>query len=83
MKTFLLCGWMMLMSAVAWAATQTVDNFTLTYSVLGGEAKITDCSNSSGALKIPSTLDGYPVTSIEDYAFYNCTDLTSITIPRA
>jgi len=32
----------------------------------------------SGAITIPSTVDGYSVTGIGPYAFYNCTSLTSI-----
>ncbi|MGM9644362.1 MAG: leucine-rich repeat domain-containing protein, partial [Eubacteriales bacterium] len=32
-------------------------------------------------LVIPSTIDGYCVTSIGDYAFYGCSKLASITIP--
>ena len=53
-----------------------------TYTVSSGKATITDCSESiSGAITIPSTLGGYPVTSIGSYAFYNCSSLTSVTIP--
>ena len=53
-----------------------------TYLVSNGEATITDCDTSvSGSISIPSTLGGYPVTSIGDWAFDNCTELTSITIP--
>ncbi|MBR2407153.1 MAG: leucine-rich repeat protein, partial [Clostridia bacterium] len=53
-----------------------------TYELSNGEATITYCSPSiSGAVTIPRTLGGYPVTSIRKYAFYNCSSLTSITIP--
>ena len=53
----------------------------LSYSVSNGEAEITDCDTSiSGAITIPSTLGGYPVTSIGSSAFYNCSGLTSVTI---
>ncbi len=53
-----------------------------TYSVSDGKATITDVSTSvRGAVTIPSTLGGYPVTSIGDDAFYHCDSLTSITIP--
>ena len=67
------------------ALTQTVQAATsgdYTYTVSNGEATITDFSTSySGALTIPSTLGGYPVTSIGNYAFQYCSGLTSITIP--
>lgn len=43
---------------------------------------IIDLDNSySGKFEIPKTINGYPVTEIEDKAFSNCTGLTSITIP--
>ncbi|MBR3958220.1 MAG: leucine-rich repeat protein [Kiritimatiellae bacterium] len=35
----------------------------------------------TGAVAIPDALGGKPVTSIGDFAFYNCTNLTSVTIP--
>ena len=53
-----------------------------TYTVSNGKATITDCDTSiSGNVTIPSTLGGYPVTSIGDYTFSGCSKLTSITIP--
>ena len=53
-----------------------------TYSVSNGEATITDCDTSiSGNITIPSELGIYPVTSIGDEAFHNCTSLTRVTIP--
>ncbi len=54
----------------------------LEYWVSNGEATITDCSYSiSGAYNIPSTLGGFPVTSIGSSSFMGCTGLASITIP--
>mgnify|MGYP003324004749 CR=1 FL=1 len=54
----------------------------LTYSVDENSITITDCDTAaSGELIIPSTIEGKPVTSIGREAFYNCTSLTSITIP--
>ncbi len=51
------------------------------YYVSGGKAEITDYTGSATELVIPSELGGYPVTSIGDYAFLDCTSLTSVTIP--
>ena len=36
-----------------------------------------------GDLVIPEQIDGYPVTSIDDYAFSYCGELTSIVIPES
>lgn len=54
-----------------------------TYEVSDGEATIIGVDESiSGAVTIPSTLGGYPVTAIGGYAFHLLTNLTSITIPE-
>ena len=53
-----------------------------TYTVSDGKAEITACdSSASGAITIPSTLGGYPVTSIGDDVFFECRSLTSVIIP--
>ena len=74
---------------VAYAETWTTNNVTYTYTVVGGEACIgtgaqsAAASTSKSVVEIPSTLGEaqYPVTSVGDYAFYECTGLTSVTIP--
>jgi len=54
-----------------------------TYSVSGGVARIDHVDTSaSGAVIIPSTLGGYPVTSIWVDAFFGCSKVTSITVPK-
>lgn len=54
-----------------------------TYSVCNYQTTITDVNSTiSGAITIPSTLGGYPVTSIGNRAFEDCISLTSITIPE-
>ena len=54
----------------------------LTYDASGATVTITDCDTAaSGALVIPETIKGKPVTSIGFNAFEDCTKLTSITIP--
>ena len=69
--------------------TETVDGIEWTYTVTDGEASIGSgsswssaiSSSTSGAITVPLTLGGCPVTSIGDYAFYDCSSLTSVTIP--
>lgn len=38
-------------------------------------------SNTVGAVSIPSSLGGKPVTSIESLSFYNCDKISALTIP--
>ena len=61
------------------ASAATWEN--LEYEVSDGEATITNCNTSiSGAYTIPSTIGGYLVTSIGDWAFAGCTGLISVTL---
>ena len=74
----LLCAFLPQTALPASAATEGI----YTYEVISGTAMITDCDTSaSGAITIPSSLGGYPVTYIDWYAFSDCTSLTSVTIP--
>ena len=41
----------------------------LKYTTNSGAITITGCSGSGGAVEIPSTINGYPVTSINKEAF--------------
>lgn len=55
------------------------DGYTYTVDE-NGNATITDANSEIGGdVIIPLTLDGYPVVSIGDYAFYDCDNLTSVT----
>lgn len=54
-----------------------------TYTVTNGEATITDCDlEISGDVVLPDRLGGFPVTTIGEYAFSDCTSLTAVTIPE-
>ena len=53
----------------------------LTYKKYSDHIEITDCDESATEIIIPAEIDGLPVTSIGYCAFYDCTGLTSITIP--
>ena len=53
------------------------------YTVENGEATIIGCEkNKEGAITVPSTLGGYPVTSIAYGAFMSCKNITSVVIPE-
>jgi hypothetical protein len=57
-------------------------NSNLKYEIKGNAVTITDCDEkASGALIIPATIEGKPVSSIGDGAFHDCMSLTDITIP--
>jgi len=53
------------------------------YTTNNGTITITKYTGFGGALFIPSTINGLPVTSIGGGAFSQCTRLTSVTIPNS
>lgn len=80
----------MVFATSAWAYyTETVNGITWTYTVSDGKATIGSGSSSitavpqstKGAINIPPSLGGKPVTSIGSFAFSWCVDITSVTIP--
>ena len=55
----------------------------LTYVDNGSTITITDCSNSAtGEVLVPATIVGKPVTRVLSSTFYNCTQITSVSIPE-
>ena len=77
-----------------WRGTAAVGDYTYTYSVLNGQAEI-GASNAwkraispspTGHVTVPSSLGGFPVVGIGDYAFYGLYSahykLESVTIPN-
>lgn len=52
------------------------------YAVTAGQARITDYLGTGGGVVVPSVLGGFPVTSIGDGAFADCSDLIGVTIPE-
>lgn len=63
----------------------SADTFGLfTYTDNGTSITITDYpTTANGAVMIPDTIVGKPVTAIGNDAFYDCVNLTSITIPNS
>lgn len=75
--------------------TATVDGIVWKYEVSGGGCKLygsgdtvyntptatTIPQDTSGDIIIPEKLNGLPVTSIMNFAFANCTKITSVIIP--
>ena len=54
----------------------------LTYDISDGEVTVESCSiSATGAVVIPSSYNGYPVTEVALYAFQNCSKVKSITVP--
>lgn len=47
-----------------------------------GTITISSYTGSDGAVNIPETLDGLPVTEIGNGAFFNCSNMTNVSIPN-
>ena len=93
MKTFLLAVLAICAGSLFAVQIEVVDGIEWSFTVSNGRATIGYGTSyqspipaipvtTSGDLTIPSTLGGYPVTSIENYAFYECKLLTSVVIPE-
>ena len=91
-------SWRMLATCIAalsmcgmLAAVQIdVSSVEWNYRVSDGKVTLGDGSgnpaiptSTAGDLVIPETIDGYPVVTIGEYAFANCSLLTSVTIPSS
>jgi hypothetical protein len=63
--------------------TTLPDTVPFGFTINGGAITITGYGGAGGAVSIPSTINGLPVTSIGTRAFYQCTVLTSVTIPNS
>jgi hypothetical protein len=63
---------MLLMLLTLSAVVQAQFNYTTN----DGTITITKYTGSGGAVTVPDTINGLPVTSIGDYALYGCTSLT-------
>ena len=91
MRKFMMLTIVVSMICNALADTETVGGYTWTYYIRGDTAEISGSyygqytpsvsPTPTGAVTIPSTLGGKPVTSIGWYALYGCSCLTSVTIP--
>jgi putative cell wall-binding protein/pimeloyl-ACP methyl ester carboxylesterase len=74
----------MIMTALLCCSSQVqaAQDGDYTYTVTDGKAQITKYIGTGGNVTIPSTLGGYPVTSIGNYAFSYCSGLTSISLSQ-
>ena len=63
--------------------TARVLNAEFKYTTDNGSITITGYTGRADTVIIPRAINGLPVTGIGDYAFQDCTNLTSVTIPRS
>ncbi|MEI8341728.1 MAG: leucine-rich repeat domain-containing protein [Verrucomicrobiota bacterium] len=74
-------------TATCWGASygglMTVEDYldVLTYSTANNQVTITGYTGTGGAVVIPASIGGAPVTAIGSSAFENRSRLTSVTIP--
>ena len=65
------------------APTPIYDCGDFTYILTGdGSAQIVSWDGPDAELIVPAELDGHPVTSVSECAFYDCQTLMSVTLPE-
>lgn len=70
------------LGAVISASAETLTYGGFEYSVLDdGTVEITDYNGTDTVVSVPASINGKKVTGIGEYAFYNCTALTGVTVP--
>ena len=70
-------------SGVSVSAADTLTYGDFQYEVNDNSTvTITEYTGNGGNVTIPNKIDGKSVTEIGKYAFYGCTDLTSVNIPN-
>ena len=63
--------------------TDTDTGYTWRYDEVNGRVTVAGVSTETGAVTIPSSIGGKPVTSIGENAFSYCNGLTSVTMPNS
>lgn len=56
-----------------------------TYEIVNGEVTIISCApveDGDGYVEIPSEIEGYPVTALAEYSFFNSLGVRKLTIPN-
>ncbi len=69
-----------IMPAAAAENGETFTNNVLTYAYVDGGVSIVGCEKSATSITIHDNISGYPILSIGDSAFADCTKLTEIKI---
>ncbi len=63
--------------------TPTIVQAQFTFTTNGAMIVITGYTGPGGSVVIPSTINGYEVTTIAAYAFDSCSNVTDVTIPNS
>jgi hypothetical protein len=71
-----------LVSGPIWTNSTISPSADFTYTATNGTIIITGYLGLGGAVPVPDTINGLPVTTIGGEAFYQCASLTSVTIPN-